>query len=64
MTHGGRRPGAGRKPDRGLSRTEWISLRVAEADKAEISAAAEEVGQSLSEFLVDAGLTRARSRRK
>lgn len=64
MTHGGRRAGAGRQPDRGVSRTEWIRLRVTEADKAELLVAAEETGQSLSEFLVNSGLTRARSRRK
>jgi hypothetical protein len=59
-THGGRRDGAGRPTKAGANRIESIALRATEAEKAELVAAASAAGQSLSDFLIEAGLQRAR----
>jgi hypothetical protein len=58
--HGGARSGAGRPTKAGANRRESIALRATEAEKAELVAAASAAGQSLSDFLIEAGLQRAR----
>jgi len=62
VTHGGARSGAGRPTKAGANRSEAIALRATEAEKAELVAAASAAGQSLSDFLIEAGLQRARGK--
>lgn len=56
-----RRSGArlGRPPKSGAPRSERIPLRATEAEKAELTAAAADAGQSLNDYLIFAGLLRA-----
>jgi hypothetical protein len=61
-THGGRRPGAGRPAKAGANRSENILLRATEAEKAELTAAAAAAGESLADYLIAAGLQRARAK--
>lgn len=50
----------GRPPVAGVPRTERLDLRATEAEKAELVAAADVAGQSLNDYLITAGLERAR----
>jgi hypothetical protein len=62
-THGGRRDGAGRPTKAGANRSESIALRATEAEKAELTAAAAAAGESLTDYLIAAGLQRERGKR-
>lgn len=61
-SHGGRRPGAGQPPIAGQPQTERISLKLTEAERAEIEAAVPD-GHPVGRWIVDAALIRARSGR-
>jgi hypothetical protein len=59
MTRGGSRPGAGRPPVRGTKQTEYLPLRLTEAERAEIEAAVPD-GDPVGPWVIFAALMRAR----
>lgn len=61
MTRGGPNRGQGRKAEHGTPRSERFPMIMTEAEKAELTAAAAEHGQSLNDYLIQSGLERARS---
>lgn len=60
MTRGGPRPGAGRPLTAGTPRRIVLKVQADEASAAEIQAAAADAGQTVSIYLLEAGLQRAR----
>lgn len=57
--HGGTRRGRGQPPTRGVAQTERLTVRLTEAERAEIEAAVPD-GVSVSWWIVEAALDRAR----
>lgn len=62
MTRGGKRPGSGRPARAGGAATERATVWLAEAERAELTAALRD-GETLSDMLREGGLQMARRRR-
>ena len=59
MTRGGPRPGAGQPPVAGLRQSERLTIRLTEAERAEIEAAVPE-DHPVGRWIVEAAVMRAR----